>query len=354
MSRQHQVIAFVIALFCLAIFSQAKIKTPYVFAPKEKLSDYDFFKGNIAEQNPQEDVIPYQLNTPLFSDYAEKLRFVRLPIGAKATYQPEEVIDFPVGTVIIKTFYYPKDFRNPLKGRQIVETRLLVKEENTWSAWTYIWNDTQTDAFLEVAGETKEISWIHTDGKKKTIQYSIPNINQCKGCHNRDEKMTPIGLSIRQLNGTFEYTNEGTMNQLVYWQKHQLISQLPTDSTTWGKIPIWNDPNTGSIDQRARAWLEINCAHCHHPQGPARTSGLFLSYNEKDPIKFGVFKTPVAAGRGSGGLQYSIVPAKPEESILYYRINSTDPGVMMPELGRTIVHQEGALLIKNWIKSLQP
>jgi uncharacterized repeat protein (TIGR03806 family) len=320
------------------------------FAPKENLSEYGFFRGKIADQLPAEGVVPYQLNTPLFSDYAEKLRFVKLPAGTTVAYNADRVLDFPVGTTIIKTFYYPNDFRNPSVGRRIMETRLLIHEESGWKALEYIWNDDQTDAYLEVAGETKEVSWIHSDGKKRTIQYAMPNLNQCKGCHNQNEKMQPIGPSARQLNGDFDYGEKE--NQLVHWQKVGLLTGLPALADV-PKAPVWNDPASGSLEARARAWLDINCAHCHRNEGPAKTSGLMLNHDETDLTKLGIMKAPVAAGRGSGGRQYSIVPGQPEKSILLYRMESTDPGEMMPELGRKTTHTEGVALVREWIRSLK-
>ncbi len=320
------------------------------FVPKENLSEYGFFQGKIANQLPAEGVVPYQLNTPLFSDYAEKLRFVKLPAGTTVAYNPERVLDFPVGTTIIKTFYYPNDFRNPAAGRRIMETRLLVHEESGWKALEYVWNDDQTDAYLEVAGETKEVSWIHSDGTKRTIQYAMPNLNQCKGCHNQNEKMQPIGPSARQLNGDFEYPEKE--NQLAHWQKAGILTGLPALAQV-PRAPVWNEPASGSLEARARAWLDINCAHCHRHEGPAKTSGLMLNYNETDLTKLGIMKAPVAAGRGSGGRQYSIVPGQPEKSILLYRMESTDPGEMMPELGRKTTHTEGVALVREWIRSLK-
>ncbi|WP_428667898.1 SO2930 family diheme c-type cytochrome [Runella sp.] len=319
-------------------------------APKENLSEYGFFQGKMADHIPAEGVIPYALNTPLFSDYAEKLRFVKLPAGKTVAYNFDRVLDFPVGTTIIKTFYYPNDFRNPGAGRRILETRLLVHEETGWRALEYIWNDAQTDAYLEVAGETKEISWVHTDGKKRTIQYTMPNLNQCKGCHNRNEQLQPIGPSARQLNGDFQYGVKE--NQLVHWQKAGILTGMPA-ITEIPKAPVWNDAASGSLDARARAWLDINCAHCHRSEGPAKTSGLLLNYDETDLTKLGVMKAPVAAGRGSGGRQFGIVPGQPEKSILLYRLESTDPGEMMPELGRKTTHTEGVALVREWIKSLK-
>ena len=330
--------------------------------PNEKLSDYHFFKGNGSEQKPAYGVLPYSLNTPLFTDYAEKLRFVKIADNQTVAYNEKEVLDFPVGSTIIKTFYYPNDFRKPELGRRLIETRLLIHENDGWKALDYIWNDEQTEAFLEVAGDTKEVSYIDANGKKKKHAYGIPNINQCKGCHNRNEKMLPIGPSARQLNGSFQSTvntalsstttSQTTDNQLFNWQKLGILTNLPAIENI-PKSPIWNKPESGSLDARARTWLDINCAHCHRLGGPAQTSGLNLSIHETEPIALGIMKTPVAAGRGSGNLKYGIVPKKPDESIIIYRMESTDPGVMMPEVGRKTMHKEGIELIKEWIRGMK-
>ncbi|MBU1820927.1 MAG: hypothetical protein KKG00_05360 [Bacteroidetes bacterium] len=319
-------------------------------APKESLSEYGFFTGEIADQQPTEGVVPYMLNTPLFSDYAEKLRFVKLPAGQAVTYNADKVLDFPVGTTLIKTFYYPNDARDPAKGRRLMETRLLLHEPSGWKALEYIWNDEQTDAYLEVAGDTKSVSWIDAAGQPRQLAYSMPNLNQCKGCHNRNEKLTPIGPTARQLNGEFTYGST-TENQLTHWQKAGILASLPALETV-PKVPHWEDVTDGTLDKRARAWLDINCAHCHSPEGPARSSGLLLHWQETDPTHLGIMKAPVAAGRGSGGRLYSIVPGQPDKSILVYRLESTDPGEMMPELGRKTVDTEGVKLVREWIRTL--
>ena len=132
------------------------------------------------------------------------------------------------------------------------------------------------------------------------------------------------------------------------------MDNLPSDLSKVDQIAVWNDPQSGSLDQRARAWLDINCAHCHRAEGPANTSGLLLSYYETNPTALGIYKTPVAAGRGSGGFSFDIDPGKPDKSILVYRIHSLDPGVMMPEIARKLVHKEGVDLIKQWIKEMKP
>lgn len=318
-----------------------------------KLSEYGFFVGNIADLKPSNGVVPYDLATPLFSDYAYKARFIKLPDGSTpAPFNDEDVFDFPVGTVIIKTFYYPHDMRDESKGRRLMETRLLVHEEKGWKALPYIWNDEQTDATLEIAGGHRDVSWVHTDGSKRNLNYVIPNMNQCKGCHIKDGNMTPIGPKARNLNHDFAYS-DGANNQLTHWHSAGIIGDMP-DIASISKVPVWNDPSTGSLNDRARAYLEVNCAHCHRDGAPANTSGLLLDWHQQNPAALGINKSPVAAGRGSGGRLYDIAPGEPDASILLFRMDSEDPGIMMPELGRKLTHTEGVALIKEWIASLEP
>jgi hypothetical protein len=161
----------------------------------------------------------------------------------------------------------------------------------------------------------------------------------------------PIGPTARQLNNNYNYENVSE-NQLTHFQKLELIDNLP-EIAQIPKAALWNDNQSGSLNERARIWLDINCAHCHNEHGPAKTSGLNLGIYETDPSKIGINKTPVAAGRGSGNKIYDIFPGKPDKSILLHRLKSTDPGILMPEIGRTVVHNESVDLIKEWIVSLK-
>jgi uncharacterized repeat protein (TIGR03806 family) len=317
----------------------------------DNLSEYGFFEGPINAQRPAADVVPYTLNAPLFSDFAQKLRFIRLPKGATVAYNPDSVLQFPVGTAIIKTFYYTNDLKNEKKGRRLIETRLLLHQENGWAAYPYVWNAEQTDATLEYAGGDATVVWKDEKGAKQTLEYVIPNRNQCRGCHERGAIMTPIGPSVRQLNGDFHYV-ENVENQLINWKKRNILRGLPDDLARVPKVPNYSDA-TAKLDDRARTYLDINCAHCHNRTGQAMTSGLFLDWKTTDSTALGFLKTPVAAGKGSGNLKYDIVKGKPSESILLYRMRSTDAGEMMPELSRKLVHTEGVELIKEWIKSLK-
>ncbi len=317
--------------------------------PFDKLSAYHLFLGDGSAQNPAPGVLPYDINTPLFSDYANKLRFVQMPPGTSAVYNDKEAFEFPVGTIIIKTFAYPHDARDPSQGRRLIETRLLIHRPEGWIGLPYIWNDEQTEATLRVAGGTRDMHWIDTDGRARTVNYIIPNVNQCLGCHENNRVMRPIGPKARSLNRDLDYA-DGAENQFAHWTKVGYLRGVPAGELP--RLPVSNDPSTGTLEQRARAWLEMNCAHCHNPDGPARTSGLDLRYTQDGPSKVGFWKTPVAAGRGSGGRLFDIVPGKPDESILMYRLESMEPGIMMPELGRRLVDTAGVSLVREWIAKL--
>lgn len=316
----------------------------------KKLSEYHLFGGELKNLEANDGVLPYSLNSTLFTDYAHKSRFVWMPEGKAAEYNPTREFDFPVGAVLIKNFYYPFDFRDESKGRRIIETRLLINREDGWVGLPYIWNEEQTDAQLELAGGRTDVSWIHDDGSQKSVSYVIPNKNQCKGCHEYDKAMVPIGPKAKHLNRDFAYT-DGEMNQLEKWAVEGYLAGFSSSETT-PKLAVWDDEKTGTLDERARAWLDINCAHCHNAKGPGNTSGFFLNIEETDCTKRGFKKTNVAAGRGGGQFLYDIVPGQPDSSILVYRMESTDPGIMMPELGRKLVHEEAMVVIRQWIAEM--
>jgi uncharacterized repeat protein (TIGR03806 family) len=317
--------------------------------PAKLLSEYGLFT-DYASQMPAEGVVPYALVTPLFTDHAHKYRFIYVPKGRKASYDAREVMDFPVGSVLVKTFAYPADFRAPDKDVQIIETRLLIRQEKGWNAWAYVYDDELKDAVLKVAGKTLPVSWVDETGTARSTNYVVPNKNQCKGCHTFDKAFSPIGPKARNLNMDYKYP-AGTENQLAHLSRVGVLEGAPAPEDA-PPGPDYRDANA-PVEARARAYLDVNCAHCHRLEGPASTSGLFLTWDEANKTQWGYKKRPVAAGRGSGGLEYDIMPGEPENSILLYRMKSLDPGVMMPEVGRTMVHDEGVALLKEWIASIE-
>lgn len=338
------------ALTALLFIGFAFSSNPLKYA-KPKLSDYGFFVGDLAKQQPSQNVLPYEVSAKLFSDYAIKSRFVVLPKGEQILYQSNEEFIYPVGSTLIKSFYYPTDIRYPEKNIRLMETRLLINTPEGWIGYPYVWNKTQTEAFLEIAGERLDVSFINSQGNKESFNYSVPNFNQCKGCHVNQNKMKPIGTKARLLNHEYEYP-EGSMNQLKKWSILDMINNLPEISTI-SHTPNYNDPNDGTLEERARGWIDINCAHCHRLGAPGETSGLFLNIEEKNKTRLGIYKPPVAAGRATGNLKYTISPGSPEKSIMIKRMLSKDPGIMMPELGRKLVHKEGVELVSQWIKNMK-
>jgi len=316
---------------------------------KRLLSEYGFFQNPIHQLLPEKGVYPYALQVPLFSDYAEKDRFVYIPEDSTVSFHPREVMDFPEGTVIIKNFSFLGHGEGYVDGRKVVETRLLVKEKGEWLAHSYIWNKEQTDAELSFSGADVPIQTTLANGRELDFTYSVPSAVQCKSCHLLNDKITPIGPTARQLNSPFDYGNTtGEMNQLAFWQKH-FGMQVPDDVET---LPSMDDFANKDLNSLARAYLDINCGHCHRDGAPARNSGLNLHFYNSDSYSLGIQKAPVAAGKGSGGLSYDIVPGQPNESILFYRMSSTDPGAMMPEVGKSLVHREGVDLIAAWIEGM--
>ncbi len=313
-----------------------------------KLSDFNFFTDASA-QVPNDNVVPYELISTLFSDYSYKQRWIYVPVNQKATHYNEgSVFDFPIGTALIKTFYYPIDERNPSFGMNLLETRLLLRRENGWEAVSYAWNNEQNEAYKKIAGKTINVSWTNFLGEEKDVRYRVPNVNQCKECHAADDKITPIGPKARNINKDFKY-KDGEFNQLNYWMTKQIIDSYPLDLVS----PVdWSD-ETQNINDRVRSYLDVNCGHCHSPTGNANSTGLYLHLDETRDIHLGVYKKPVATGRGSGGLKYSIVPGKPDESILLHRMISLDPGVMMPESGRALSHKEAVEMVRDWILLLK-
>ncbi|MFC3415677.1 SO2930 family diheme c-type cytochrome [Algoriphagus hitonicola] len=317
--------------------------------PYQRLSTYGFFQGDLKNLSPSSEVIFYQPASSLFTDYAQKSRFVWIPEEKKVKIESDE-LNLPLGSMLIKNFFYPEDFRKPNSTRKIIETRIMIHQENGWEAFPYVWNDTQTDAVLKIAGGKTTVAFTDQNGEDQIINYLIPNKNQCKSCHNKNEKLTPIGISVAYLNTSLDEAGQKA-NQLEKWTELEKLEGFMGEENH-PQMVNYEDKNQ-SLELRARAYLDINCAHCHRAEGPASTSGLFLTYDESNLMKLGIRKTPVAAGAGAGNFTFDILPGKAEESILLHRMNSTEVGIAMPEIGRTTVDKEGIELISNWINSIQ-
>ncbi|HEV8320282.1 MAG TPA: SO2930 family diheme c-type cytochrome [Myxococcota bacterium] len=321
--------------------------------PYDHLSDYGYFTGDGSTQEPVAGVVPYDVNAVLFADFAAKRRFIVLPDGGTIDYDPDARWTFPVGTTIVKTFSYPYDMRAPDLGERLVETRLLVRTAAGWTPHTYIWNDDQTDAVREVAGARIPVTWIDLAGVMQSHEYRVPNTNQCFGCHGDPGVTNILGLRTRMLNRDFDY-GAGPENQLDYMEALGMFSAPLPPAADRDALPDPFDPAAGTVDERARAYLEANCAHCHSAAGAAQSTGLFLNIETTNPVDFGVCRTPFSAGNGTGGRLFDVVPGMPDASIMVYRMETTDPDIHMPELPVQLVDPDGVALVRDWITGLTP
>lgn len=337
----------------------------------ERLSDWNVVRARGGELQLAAGTMPYELATPLFSDYAAKLRTVSVPAGSQIGYRADEVFDFPVGTIITKTFYYPENAdgsvspsggqtgapsvahgRMLLANVRLMETRVLARRGSGWVAIPYVWNDGQSDAVLKRAGAIARLTLARDDGARVDFPYIVPNQNQCAGCHapnNTTRAISPIGPKARHLNRPSPY-DHGT-NQLEVWRAAGRLAVSDAELVAAPANAVWTDVEAG-IEARARAYLDANCSHCHNPVGPADTSGLDLTPGSAVGPRLGMCKSPIAAGDGTGGRAFDLVPGDPEASILLFRMETTNPAAMMPELGRALSHDEGVALIREWIAAM--
>lgn len=360
------VVVIGVVLFGLAACDgDPEVRVQAADAPPEHLSDWGIVFVESGAMQVNGAARTYALNTPLFSDYALKLRTIWMPPGATASYRDDGPFEFPVGTIISKTFYYPLAGREPagalpvvrrvaetampprridLDQHRLIETRLLVRYSEGWRAYPYVWNAAQSEADLSIAGDFKRLRFEQADA----FTYVVPDQNQCAGCHVSDralDELQPIGPTAWQLNRALP-GQSGT--QLDGWVADGVLSGAPAhypEGIDWSAAGV-------AIDARARAYLDANCAHCHNSAGPADSSALDLSFGVVAGRATGICKPPVAVGRGSGDRPYDIWPGRPDESILLYRMQHTDPAIAMPELGRSTVHEEAIALVAEWIEEM--
>ena len=314
--------------------------------PYPTLSTYRFFKGPMAQQRPVASVLPYEPITALFTDYAHKFRFVWMPPGVQATYNGDhDILDMPDGAVLIKTFYY--DGVQPGNTRRIIETRLLFKRNGQWEFADYVWNAEQTEAYLDLSGSNTPVTWTDENGVTRSISYRIPAEAECQTCHKVAEASMPIGPKPQNLNSDHAYS-DGVKNQLVKWvEQGYLQPGYPKNINT---VVAWDDM-TKPLDDRVRAYLDMNCAHCHTDLRHCSYRPMRFAWNENaDPVNQGVCVPPDDPIEPS--MTYIVARGNAARSMLHFRMSSNDEAVRMPLMGRTIVHQEAVDMIATWINTM--
>lgn len=291
----------------------------------EKLSEYKLLEGSLDQLKPAKGIIHYELSSVLYTDYAYKQRLIKLPKDSLMTVIEGDQLDYPDGTVIAKTFYYQDDERNTQLGKNIIETRILLKERNKWNVAVYLWNKEQNEAYLSQDGSQLDVEWIDTSGDEQKIVYSVPNVQQCIMCHQKNETIKPLGPEIGNLDVELEHKGQ-KINQLKHWEvEGWLAKNNPEPAIT---VPDYTDTLV-ALDKRGRAYLDINCAHCHQPGAMAHNYWINLDLR---------YETEFEDTR--------IADAK--ENILEQMKSGK-----MPKIGITRPHKEGVELIEKYLKTLE-
>lgn len=331
--------------------------------PYPKLSDYKFFEGDMKNQIPSLNVIPYEPASSLFSDYAHKKRFVWMPQGTKANFVADnKALNLPVGAALIKTFYY--DNVQPDNTTRMIETRLMIRKTTGWIFADYVWNTEQTEAFLDLEGSFTPIAWKDENNIIKSTDYRIPNSAQCVICHKFKEEVDgsevtsyiPIGIKPQNLNFNYSYTGV-VKNQLTKWIELGYLENNFSLPSQENSVVNYNDTSK-SIELRTRSYVDANCSHCHE-------NNRHCDYR---PMRFSFANTGLPDGLGQTNmgvcvdtedlqdlppaLSKIVTPGNVNRSMLFYRVNTTNETYRMPLHGRTIIHDEGVALIQQWINSL--
>jgi uncharacterized repeat protein (TIGR03806 family) len=309
-------------------FDESTVEVPQFNFPKtvsfqQKLTDYGLFEANLSELEPADGVHLLELSSVLYTDHAYKQRLVKLPSGTSISPVGDGIGVFPDGAILTKTFYYLNDERDVSQGKRILETRLLVKESGIWNAATYLWNDEQTDATLLTEGTTTFVSWTDQQGSAQSTNYAVPSGNDCIACHQNNLALSPLGPTLRNLNKEVVRNGE-LVNQLSVLQNAGVL--LPADYSNVNLMVDYHDESE-SIEARARAYLALNCAHCHQPNGWQAATQREFDFRIETPLNM-------------TGIAYS------EDKILRALNNGE-----MPFLGTTLPDHEGIELVEAFLAS---
>lgn len=292
----------------------------------EKLSQTGCFDPTDPNR-PGAMLIPYRVAHPFWSDGAEKVRYLSMPDGTSATVGDDGALDLPIGSVVVKEM---------MVGGRKVETRLLVRhDDGFWAGYAYEWNADGTEATLLPAAKAA----VGGGGEP----WTIPSRAQCLQCHNVATGGR-LGLELRQLDLDQVYPNGAVENQVDLLVR---LGMLEAPAERPGALPALADPNA-PLDDRARAWLDVNCAFCHFDGG---TGGGALDLRLETPLaQTGLCDDPELGDLGLPGAKV-VVPGAPERSVLIRRISTRDADGM-PPVASAIVDADGVSLLTEWVESL--
>lgn len=280
---------------------------------------------------PSSALIPYDVNSPLWSDAADKERFMAIPNGRKISVRADGDLVLPIGSVLVKTF---------LIGGRRIETRFLVRhDDGGWEGFTYEWNGAETQANLLATGKTKTIG---------SQSWYFPSRTDCTRCHTAAAGST-LGLEVGQLNRSVLYAASGTnANQIETWKHLGLFHNLTAPASTLSAYP---DPAiaVGSLSARAQSYLAANCSMCHRPNGGAGASAFDARYQTPFAQKRMCNRDPADALGISNAKIFA--PGAPGRSLILQRPSRLDTQ-RMPPLASSLVHIGGTALLEDWIHSV--
>ncbi|MDM1407068.1 hypothetical protein [Myroides sp. DF42-4-2] len=327
MKKIQLFLCFLIGVPLLAALWYKKDAAPKVVEDQvvfhQYLSQYQLFEGDLSQLIPAAGIEVIDIQAPLFTDYTEKQRLLKLPEHQKARLTGDGLLQFPEGTLLAKTFYYPETAQN--QGRRLLETRLLIKQKSTWIARTYQWTQTQDEAVLIEAGAVVPVAFIDAHAKVRQVNYKIPTTADCRSCHQVGNQLLPIGFKARNMNRKVHRAGE-EVNQLTYLQDQGKL--IHSTITAISSAVNYEDPGQ-PIEQRVRSYLEVNCAHCHNPHGMAKS--VNLDFRLETPFHH----TGIWTKTGKIAARMSVMGEK-----------------HMPKLGTTVLHDEAVELILQYIKQL--
>jgi uncharacterized repeat protein (TIGR03806 family) len=312
-----------------------------------RLSETGLF-ADAAKMEPGPAMLSYELNVPFWSDGADKTRWIVMPEdkSRRIRFDATGEWSFPHGTVFVKHFDLAVDETNPRVMRRL-ETRVLVADgERGVFGVTYKWRADNSDADL-LATNLLEDVLVRTASGTRTQKWYYPSREDCLTCHTRLAGGV-LGVTARQMNREMKDARGHTGNQLIRWKRLGLFEGDPDDQSLL-KSPALarTDADGGSLEQRARSWLDANCAYCHRPGGTVVT---FDSRFNTPPEQQNLVNGPVLIDRGVDNARV-IAPNDIWRSVALQRINTVDE-FKMPPGGRQVVDQPGVELVRQWIQSL--
>ncbi len=310
--------------------------TPTVAMPAA-LSGTGLF-ADVAQLQPAPGVLEYAVNAPLWSDGAEKRRWLALPGPSRIGFRATGAFDLPVGTALVKHFELPIGAGATVR----VETRVLLHQLDGWHGYTYLWNATGSDADL-VGDAGADVSFtVDFGGGAEVATWHLPGRSECLACHTAAAGRV-LGLQAAQLNRAFAFPAR-VDNQLRAWNH---IGLFATDIGPASGYGAWPDPHGAgaSLDERARAWLAANCAPCHRPAGPTPVD-LDLRY-EVDGAAMHLFGV-TATSPVPGGAALRAQVGSHAASDLWLRAGRRD-AYGMPPLGSSRVDPRAQQLLAEWL-----